>query len=238
MSTHIDLKSDATKKNSDLTQLRVSKSSANGQLKSVPSISHVDEAIRSPSESLDTATRVRMERAIGFNFKNVKVHSGAAANRSARFLGADAYAVGYHIVFRKGKFLPQDRVGQELIDHELAHVAQNSSTYTSNVGIDLEKSPNEQNANDIAKISGEVSDNQNVKIPIVRALPAIRLKPSAEVEEALERVKEASSILHMGPRSPMQLVNAIFDAVQGVDLENPENLDAVLFTIRESLPRS
>ena len=52
------------------------------------------------------------------------MHTGSAAQRSARDLGAAAYTVDEHIVFGSGGFAPGTVVGDRLLAHELAHVVQ------------------------------------------------------------------------------------------------------------------
>jgi len=57
----------------------------------------------------------------------VRVHSGAASEKSARDVNAHAYTVGHNIVFGAGRFAPGTHQGRRLIAHELTHVAQQSS---------------------------------------------------------------------------------------------------------------
>jgi len=54
----------------------------------------------------------------------VRIHTGATADASAKAVGARAYTVGRHIVFRQGEFRPDTRRGRALLAHELEHVAQ------------------------------------------------------------------------------------------------------------------
>jgi hypothetical protein len=68
-----------------------------------------------------------MGQRFGYDFSSVRVHSGAAARRSAAGMNAKAYTVGRDIVFAPGQFSPGTRGGQRLIAHELAHVVQQSS---------------------------------------------------------------------------------------------------------------
>jgi hypothetical protein len=88
----------------------------------------VHEALRSPSQPLDPVTRAFMEPRFGHNFSRVRVHSGTAAERSAREVNAHAYTVGHNIVFGMGRFVPGTHEGQRLIAHELTHVVQQSYT--------------------------------------------------------------------------------------------------------------
>jgi hypothetical protein len=65
-----------------------------------------------------------MEPRFGYDFSRVRVHSGAAAEQSARDVNANAYAVRHNIVFGAGQFAPGTRRGRQLIAHELTHVLQ------------------------------------------------------------------------------------------------------------------
>ena len=65
-----------------------------------------------------------MEQHFGHDFSQVQVHSGSAAEQSARDVNAYAYTVGHHIVFGAGQFKPGAHQGQRLIAHELTHVVQ------------------------------------------------------------------------------------------------------------------
>jgi outer membrane protein OmpA-like peptidoglycan-associated protein len=58
------------------------------------------------------------------DFGNVRIHTGATAARSARAIGASAYAVGQDIVFDAGQYAPHSFAGRRLIAHELTHVIQ------------------------------------------------------------------------------------------------------------------
>ncbi|CAN5908827.1 hypothetical protein BH23GEM7_BH23GEM7_23990 [soil metagenome] len=97
---------------------------ANGQTDAAPA--SVDRALASPGRPLDPAFRRDMEQRFGHDFSRVRVHSGAAAEQSARDVNADAYTVGHNIVFAEGQFAPQTTAGRRLLAHELTHVVQQS----------------------------------------------------------------------------------------------------------------
>jgi hypothetical protein len=96
-----------------------------GQMASPPS---VPEVLRSPGQPLDPGTRAFMEPRFGYDFSRVRVHTGAAAEESARDVNAQAYTVGRDVVFGEGRFAPEARAGRRLIAHELTHVVQQSRT--------------------------------------------------------------------------------------------------------------
>ena len=65
-----------------------------------------------------------MERRLGHDFSNVRVHTDVAAERSAQDVDANAYAVGRDVVFGAGRFSTASSEGRHLLAHELTHVAQ------------------------------------------------------------------------------------------------------------------
>ena len=83
-----------------------------------------DAVVRCSGEPLDTSTRAFFEPRFGFNFSNVRIHSGAAAAASARKMAARAYTVGESIVFNNGQYAPHSHEGRSLLAHELTHVVQ------------------------------------------------------------------------------------------------------------------
>ena len=91
----------------------------------------VEQAIarsRSGGRPLDPGTLGRMEGAFGADFTGVKVHVDGEADRLNRSLSARAFTLGSDIWFRGGEYQPTTAPGQELLAHELTHVAQQSTT--------------------------------------------------------------------------------------------------------------
>jgi hypothetical protein len=102
---------------------------ATGQTGTAPS--SVDRVLTSPGRPLESSLRQDMEQRFGHDLSQVRVHTGPAAEQSAREVNARAYTVGHSIVFGGGQYTPQTREGLRLIAHELTHVLQQSQ---SNVG--------------------------------------------------------------------------------------------------------
>ncbi|MEA2830676.1 MAG: hypothetical protein QOF22_1424, partial [Bradyrhizobium sp.] len=92
------------------------------QVDAVPA--SVERVLSSPGSRLNPALQQEMEQRFGHDFSRVQVHSGAAAEQSAREVNAHAYTVGNNIVFRAGRFTPETNSGRRLLAHELAHVVQ------------------------------------------------------------------------------------------------------------------
>jgi hypothetical protein len=91
----------------------------------IPPVVH--EALRSPGQPLDAATREFMEPRFGHDFSQVRVHTDARAAVSAHDVDAHAYTVGHDIVFAAGQYAPATARGQHLLTHELVHVIQQTA---------------------------------------------------------------------------------------------------------------
>jgi hypothetical protein len=61
---------------------------------------------------------------MGYDFGDVKIHTGKQAADSAEELNAKAYTVGNDIVFNEGQYNTGTMDGKKLIAHELTHVVQ------------------------------------------------------------------------------------------------------------------
>ncbi len=83
--------------------------------------SAVHDVVRGGGRPLETGKRADMEARLGANFSGVRVHTDAAAQRSAAELGARAYTSGNHIVIGRGGG------DDHTLAHELTHVIQQSA---------------------------------------------------------------------------------------------------------------
>ena len=86
----------------------------------------VGQVVASSGRPLEPALRQDMEQRFSYDFSRVRVHSGTAAEQSAREMNAHAYTTGHNIVFDAGRFAPGTQEGRRLIAHELTHVVQQS----------------------------------------------------------------------------------------------------------------
>ncbi|XUM03600.1 DUF4157 domain-containing protein [Streptomyces venezuelae ATCC 10712] len=78
----------------------------------------VREVLGSAGRPLTGPVRSEMESRFGTDFSGVRLHTGAAAARSARAIGARAYTSGSHVVLGEGG---RDK---HTLAHELTHVVQ------------------------------------------------------------------------------------------------------------------
>lgn len=84
----------------------------------------VDRVLASTGNPLAPALQQNMSQRFGYDFSQVRVHTGAAADQSAIEVNALAYTVGKNVVFGSGQFAPGSHEGRRLLAHELTHVMQ------------------------------------------------------------------------------------------------------------------
>ncbi|MER7519946.1 DUF4157 domain-containing protein [Streptomyces sp. NPDC126499] len=78
-------------------------------------------------QPLDAETRGDMEARMGADFSDVRIHTDAAADASAKGIGAHAYTVGNNVVFQREAYDPASPQGRTTLAHELTHVIQQRS---------------------------------------------------------------------------------------------------------------
>jgi hypothetical protein len=96
-------------------------------------LSGVSRVVSSSGQPLPGGTRAAVERRLGHDFSNVRIHTDREAAESARSVGATAYTVGRHVVFGAGAWQPETTAGQATLTHELVHTVQQGSTATTAV---------------------------------------------------------------------------------------------------------
>lgn len=82
-------------------------------------------ALNGKGTALPKADQQFFAARMGYDFSNVRVHTGNEAAASAREVNAKAYTVGNNIVFNDGQFNTSNTEGKALMAHELTHVVQN-----------------------------------------------------------------------------------------------------------------
>jgi hypothetical protein len=85
----------------------------------------------SAGQSLPQSTRSFFESRFGYDFNQVRIHTGTQAKQSARAVKARAYTLGRDVIFGAGEFAPQSAAGLRLLAHELTHVVQQSGGHSS-----------------------------------------------------------------------------------------------------------
>jgi len=99
-----------------------SERSIQGRAKVLPE--STEAVLRSPGLPLDALTRHYMERRFEQDLGDVRLHTDAAAVKSAQALSARAYTYDRHIVFGPGGYSAQSADSHQRLAHELTHVIQ------------------------------------------------------------------------------------------------------------------
>jgi hypothetical protein len=81
-------------------------------------------AAHSAGRPLPADVAARLGPALGHDVSHVTVHTDAPSAQAAEALHAEAFALGSHVFFAAGAWAPGTRTGDELLLHELQHVAQ------------------------------------------------------------------------------------------------------------------
>jgi hypothetical protein len=102
------------------------------------SSSLISEAVGGRGNAMDYNTRSYMEDRFGYNFSDVKIHTGSVAAKSADAINAHAYTTSNNIVFNNGKYNPETTTGKQLLAHELTHVIQQKSANPSSTYVQRE----------------------------------------------------------------------------------------------------
>ena len=76
------------------------------------------------SIKLDSTLKAQFERAFDADFSDVRIHTGAYADKLTKSSGAEAVTIGRDIYFAGGKYNPETEDGIRLLAHELQHVIQ------------------------------------------------------------------------------------------------------------------
>lgn len=146
---------------------------AAGEAANAPSL--VGDVVGSSGQPLSPAVRSYFEPRFGQNLGDVRVHTGARADASARSVNALAYTVDRDIVFREGSYSPETNPGKKLLAHELVHVLQQSNGAPSRQ--DKSAGLSVSDPSDAAEIEADTIANEvvggGVSSPIQRAPMAI-----------------------------------------------------------------
>ena len=80
-------------------------------------------ALHGLARTLDPYVQGWLSRLLDLRIPAVRIHTGQAADATARRFNADAVSFGPDIMFRAGRFAPDRASGLGLLGHELTHIA-------------------------------------------------------------------------------------------------------------------
>ncbi len=111
------------------------------------------------------------------DFSKVRIHADEPAARAAAALNARAFTVGSHVVFGRGEYAPETPPGQQLLAHELTHVAQQAAGAASGVQRRLVVNPAE------GRVYSDPADPRTQKLDDLEGYLQ-ELSPSVTVDRA------------------------------------------------------
>ncbi|TBW39880.1 DUF4157 domain-containing protein [Azotobacter chroococcum] len=181
----------------------------------------VGRALASLGQPLEPALRQDMEQRFGYDFSQVRIHTGMQAAESAASVDALAYTVGNHVVFGANKFVPSTTAGSQLLAHELAHVVQQSNS----VPRFISRKPTRSRVK-----SSEFSFSTNCGwIDWGHAMPGFAQELIARVQQASDALKTGGTGTGLSPRMTAKKYGIIFSsASMEIVLARPLTADEVL----------
>jgi hypothetical protein len=94
-----------------------------------PDLSAQIASLRGGGTPLSREARAFMEPRFGYDFSQVRVHTGPRAAETAQALNARAFTLGHDIAFGSGEYSPGTDAGRRLLAHELMHVVQQGQAH-------------------------------------------------------------------------------------------------------------
>jgi hypothetical protein len=107
----------------------------------------VDEVLTSPGRALEPGSLAFFGQRFGYDFSQVRIHTGPQAERSAQSIGALAYTAGPHVAFAPSAYAPSTASGRRLIAHELTHVVQQDARVSPAVSPRIQRSALDDHTN-------------------------------------------------------------------------------------------
>jgi uncharacterized protein DUF4157 len=168
----------------------------------------VQEAVRTPGDPLDSATRALMESRFGHDFSQVRVHTDRRAGEAAEAIDAAAYTAGRHVVFVPERYRPGTIDGRRLLAHELAHVVQQGGNGLSQAA--SLSAPGDQHEREASRAAAAVVDGGIVR---VQALPhaAGRIDRDLATPRPRERPHAQPDLTDDGIRAAIEFNSARYD---------------------------
>ena len=89
------------------------------------------KSMRGRGKPLTASTRAFFEPRFGWDFSQVRIHTGAQTDMIARSINAKAFTLGNNIAFSTSHYASETDAGKKLLAHELTHVVQQVGNATA-----------------------------------------------------------------------------------------------------------
>ena len=168
----------------------------------------------SSGRELSRPVREMFEEAFGADLKEVRIHTGTAADLAACEYGAEAFASGRNIYFRRGRYAPNSEAGRFLLAHELVHVLQQTGRtgLDGRLGATTLTGAGLVQCDDTPTTPPPLSENEQKQIFLTLA---DRYKKRSTATDLQETIDDASNLLggRLDPNKP-DFAKPFRDAVQ------------------------
>ena len=168
----------------------------------------VGEVLESSGQPLEPIARAFMESRFGYDFSQVRIHTGANAAKSAQATNAVAYTVGKHVVFGAGQYSPHSQSGRRLLAHELTHVIQQQGAARVSSSI----SPGQLNdsaEHEAEKLSNAAIQGNQFLRPTVRR-PVTLMRQPTDLQSIPLNERQAIQVSTMLVTVPSERIDAFF----------------------------
>ena len=147
---------------------------------------------RGGGQALDQNMAQQASETLGHDMSGVRVHTDSNAVQLSEQVNARAFTVGSDVFFNQGEYSPGSSSGQELLGHELTHVAQQggSAAPAGNLSVNDPNDQYEQEADSVAQdiVSRKPAEHlQRQEMPEEEELQAKRVQRQEEEELAMPK---------------------------------------------------
>jgi hypothetical protein len=192
----------------------------------VDTATHVNAALASPAVTLDPGELARIGNGWPAHLPAPQFHTGAAAARSAQLLGAHAYQSGPHLVFGSGQYRRGTPAGDQLLRHELAHVAQSDGRSPTRHRI---VPKNDQTEFAASTFAADPHASLTTLATAAAAPTGLRLERNPQLDEALHRVRQIPLVY-----TDAATVDEILSRMGSIDLADRDNSEPLLTVVMSS----
>jgi hypothetical protein len=160
--------------------------------------SQVHNQLEGEGHGMEGSIKSMMESALGADFSEVKVHTGAKGAEIAKDNDAKALAVGQHIAFGEGEYQPGTLAGDALLAHELAHTQQQKGADITQAQEQGPESAYEEEADEMAegammgiwgkakKLGKKVKNGLKSGLQVQRCRPDEAAKNQADMADTIQ----------------------------------------------------
>lgn len=143
-----------------------------------------------PEQTLDETSRAEMERLLGYDLRDVRIHMTKQAGELARQLDAEAFTIGSDIFAAEGKLNPETSEGRGLLIHELTHMIQQTHPQPVN----HHAGQREQQEWQLYSAQGLSSAAEHIEMPHVPPTQFAPITPSSDGDSTREAAMEAEAV--------------------------------------------